>query len=201
MPKPSRLPYRAAVVAASVATVAALSVSVANDAGTPTRLSDVVTAPVVTPTPVAPQPYRPEPHMTREGKREPLTTSPSASVATQGAPRGTRRTAPSAPADIRISRYRQCGDAFQACIDTGSLTLYAGNILAGHNYMGYQWLASVPTGRTVRVISGPVAGTYRVYGHLRINRQGGRIPDFGSADLVLQTCVGSGTGFSLLHKV
>jgi hypothetical protein len=80
--------------------------------------------------------------------------------------------------------------------------MYAGNILAGHNYMGYSWLATVPVGRTVRVISGPLAGTYKVYGHLRINRQGGSIPAFpGSPALVLQTCEGSGTGFSLLHRV
>jgi hypothetical protein len=80
--------------------------------------------------------------------------------------------------------------------------MYAGRILAGHNYMGYQWLSRVPVGRTVRVVSGPLAGTYRVYSHLTINRQGGSIPAFpGSPALVLQTCEGSGTGFSLLHRV
>ncbi|WP_432157820.1 MULTISPECIES: hypothetical protein [unclassified Streptomyces] len=204
--RPSRLPFRAAVVAASVTTVAAVAVAIAPDAQTPTpRLSDVVSAPVVTPSPASPHPYRPEPrpapHTSRSGKRESLTPSPSASLA---APSPTSRTerprTTQPPADIRISFYQVCEKAPQPCIDAGALTMYAGRILAGHNYMGYQWLATVPVGRTVRVISGPLAGTYRAYTHMHVNRQGGAIPDFGSADLVLQTCVGSGTGFTLLHR-
>ncbi|MEU1037638.1 hypothetical protein [Streptomyces sp. NPDC005907] len=202
--RPSRLPFRAAVVAASVATVAAMGVVVHFDPQAPNgpSLSDVVTAPVVTPTPGTPQPYRPTPrpstHTTREGKREALTRH----IVTQSTKPATRRPIAKAPADIRISFYRNCTGNPQPCIDAGSLTFYAGRILAGHNYMGYQWLSRVPVGRTVRVISGPMAGTYRVYGHLAIGRQGGSIPAFaGSPDLVLQSCEGRGTGFSLLHRV
>jgi hypothetical protein len=101
-----------------------------------------------------------------------------------------------------IRSYAMCGNNFQHCIDQGSLTLYHNNmILAGHNYMGWSWLDDVPTGRIVKVTYGPKAGIYKVYSHLRLGRQGGAAPSFGSADLVLQTCAGSGTGFSLLHRV
>lgn len=75
------------------------------------------------------------------------------------------------------------------------------NILAGHNYQGFQWLSRLPVGRRVLVASGPVAGRYRVTGHLQLNRQAGSIPSFGGADLVLQSCEGSGTGFSLLERI
>ncbi|MFE0326276.1 hypothetical protein ACFW08_05605 [Streptomyces sp. NPDC058960] len=206
--RPSRLPFRLAVVGASVATVAALGMSLAPDAQAPASptLSDVVTAPVITPTPVTPQPYRPEPrptpHTTREGVRETLTPRPSTHIATPRTTPTRRHPIAKPPADVRISFYRVCESRPQPCIDAGALTMYAGNILAGHNYMGYQWLSRVPVDRTVRVISGPLAGTYRVYGHLRISRQGGSIPVFpGSPALVLQTCEGSGTGFSLLHRI
>ena len=72
--------------------------------------------------------------------------------------------------------------------------------LAGHNWCGYQWMAYVKTGTTIVVPTGPAAGTYVVYGHLRLNRQSGSLPSV-SADLVLQTCVGNGTGLTLLHRV
>lgn len=51
MPRPSRLPFRAAVVAASATTVAALAVVLAPNAQAPAypRLADVTSAPVVTP--------------------------------------------------------------------------------------------------------------------------------------------------------
>ncbi|MGH6978005.1 MAG: hypothetical protein ACRED4_01730 [Brevundimonas sp.] len=98
-----------------------------------------------------------------------------------------------------------CQSNPQPCIDRGSLTLYGSDygpgILAGHNYDGFQWMSRLPVGRTVVVSSGPVAGTYRVTGHMRLNRQSGALPSFGSADLVLQSCEGSGTGFSLLARV
>jgi hypothetical protein len=210
MTKPSRTPLLGGLALAAVATAAAMStvLSVATDAQAPDGpfLSDVVTAPVVTPSPTRMTPYRPEPrptsHTTREGVRKTLTPHPSASLATPSTRPRTKHPIPKAPADIRVTYYRNCSAAPQPCIDAGALTMYAGNILAGHNYMGYSWLATVPVGRTVRVISGPLAGTYKVYGHLRINRQGGSIPAFpGSPALVLQTCEGSGTGFSLLHRV
>lgn len=140
-------------------------------------------------------------------------TTPSA--ATRRVVSASRKPSPSkSPAPVRkaarrahrasvtvISRYVSCPTEYQGCIDRGNLTLYHGNILAGHNYLGWQWLAEVPTGRTVRVISGQVAGTYRVFSHLRLNRQGGAFPDFRGAALVLQSCEGSGTGFSLLRRV
>lgn len=113
---------------------------------------------------------------------------------------------PQKPAPVRIAGYRDCTGNPQPCIDQGrGLTLYGRdvgvNILAAHNYHGYQWLSRVAEGRTVVVSSGPVAGTYLVTGHMRLNRQGGPIPSFGGADLVLQSCEGSGTGFSLLRRV
>lgn len=201
-------PLSAAIVGAALATVAGIGFILAPDAQAPAYplLKDVVTAPVLTPTPASPKPYKPEPRKTtltsREGVREALTPTPSAGLAKPSKKPATKHAIPTPPADVRISFYRQCSAAPQPCIDDGALTMYAGNILAGHNYMGYQWLSRVPVGRTVRVISGPLAGTFEVYGHLRIDRQGGTIPAFaGSPDLVLQSCEGSGTGFSLLHRI
>ncbi|APZ82212.1 hypothetical protein SEA_BABYGOTBAC_44 [Streptomyces phage BabyGotBac] len=116
------------------------------------------------------------------------------------------RTAPLKPSAVHISGYRDCTGNPQPCIDQGrGLTLYGRdvgvNILAAHNYHGYQWLSRVALGRTVVVASGPLAGSYRVTGHMRLNRQSGPIPSFGGADLVLQSCEGSGTGFSLLRRI
>jgi len=200
-------PMSAVIVGATIATVAGIGFIFAPDAQAPEYplLKDVITALVVTPTPVSPKPYKPEPRpstlTSREGVRETLTPKPSPSVVKPSKTPATKHAIPTPPADVRISFYRNCGAAYQSCVDDGALTHYAGNILAGHNYMGYQWLSRVPVGRTVRVISGPLAGTYEVYGHLRINRQGGSIPAFaGSPDLVLQSCEGNGTGFSLLRR-
>jgi hypothetical protein len=194
----------AAIVGGTLATMAALGFAFAPNANAPTGhfLSDVTTAPVVTPSPVTSEPYRPAPHTSREGTRKALTATKVPHVVTQSTKQATRHPLATPPADIRVSYYQVCEAHPQPCIDAGALTMYDGRILAGHNYMGYQWLSRVPVGRTVRVISGPLAGTYRVYGHLRINRQGGSIPAFlGSPALVLQTCEGSGTGFSLLHRM
>lgn len=191
-------PIRTTLVAATIGATIGVGILIAPELPEPTSptLPDIVTAPVITPTP-----YRPEPHTSREGNRESLTPSPSASVTHPSTTPPKRHPVAAPPADVRISFYRVCEARPQPCIDAGALTMYAGNILAGHNYMGYQWLSRVPVGRTVRVIFGSLAGTYRVYGHLRISRQGGTIPDFpGSPALVLQTCEGSGTGFSLLHR-
>ncbi|MFF1684455.1 MULTISPECIES: hypothetical protein [unclassified Streptomyces] len=201
--RPSRAGIRAAAVGASVATVAALAIATAPDATSP-GVPPMTPIPVVTEGTPTPQPYLPEPrpttHTTREGERETLTPLHSATLATPSTTPRTKHPIATPPADIRISYYRDCSGNAQPCIDAGALTMYAGRILAGHNYMGYQWLSRVPVGRTVRVISGPLAGTYKVYGHLRINRQGGAIPAFEGAALVLQTCEGSGTGFSLLRR-
>lgn len=110
---------------------------------------------------------------------------------------------------VTISSYVNCGAEFQACIDNGNLTYYAGHwkngewsqLLAGHDYMGFAWLNSVPLGTIVNVTSGPAQGTYRAYDHLYIGRQGGDMPRFYGADLVLQSCQGSGTGFTLLDRI
>jgi hypothetical protein len=205
--RPSRTPARIAGVLASVTTVAAMAVVLAPDAEAPEYplLRDVVSAPVVTPTPVSPEPYRPEPReprrMDRDGERKTLSPLPSPTVVRPSTTPATKRPIATPPADIRISFYRDCSGNPQPCIDAGTLTMYAGRILAGHNYDGYQWLSRVPVGRTVRVISGPLAGTYEVYGHHYVARQGGAIPAFpGDPALVLQTCEGRGTGFSLLRR-
>ena len=102
---------------------------------------------------------------------------------------------------ITISRYVDAPGS-QKAIDACNLVLWthAPLWLAGHNYCGFQWLASVPTGTTVRVTKGAAAGTFVVTGHLRLNRQSGALPAL-RADLVLQTCVGSGTGLTLLRRV
>jgi hypothetical protein len=111
--------------------------------------------------------------------------------------------APSAPAGktITISRYANAPGS-QAAIDTCQLVLWSSspNWLAGHNWCGYQWMAYVKTGTTVVVTSGAAQGTYVVYDHLRLGRQSGAMPST-SADLVLQTCVGSGTGLTFLRRV
>ena len=122
----------------------------------------------------------------------------------------TRPTAPRKPVaaakvvtsrTITISRYVDAPGSQQA-IDACNLVLWSHTPLwlAAHNYCGYQWLATVPTGTTVRVTSGAAAGTFVVTGHLRLDRQGGVMPAV-NADLVLQTCVGSGTGLTLLRRV
>ncbi len=102
---------------------------------------------------------------------------------------------------ITISRYVDAPGS-QKAIDACNLVLWthAPLWLAAHNYCGFQWLASVPTGTTVRVTKGAAAGTFVVTGHVRLNRQSGAIPAV-RADLVLQTCVGSGTGLTLLRRV
>lgn len=105
-----------------------------------------------------------------------------------------------------IGSYRNCSGFAQSCIDKGYLTWYwpGAPTLAGHNYMGYQWLSRLPVGRVVKVTSGPLKGTYRVYDHAWSKRAkaGGQFPAKAErADLVLQTCEPSGTGFSLLRRV
>ncbi|MER5501322.1 hypothetical protein ABT096_29535 [Streptomyces sp. NPDC002561] len=202
--RPSKTPIRAAATVAGVATAVALSVVLsmpADDDPSP-RMTP---APYFSRTSSGVEPYRPTPeprtttHTNRGGVRKALAEKER--IAAPSTTPTTRHPIPKPPADIRISFYRDCTGHAQECIDAGALTMYAGKILAGHNYDGYQWLSRVPVGRTVRVISGPLAGTYEVYGHLRVGRQGGSIPTFpGAPELVLQTCEGSGTGFSLLRR-
>ena len=52
----------------------------------------------------------------------------------------------------------------------------------------------------MHVSSGRAAGDYVVTGHLRLSRQSGSLPHV-NADLVLQTCVGTATGLTLLRRV
>jgi len=106
--------------------------------------------------------------------------------------------------DARIRTIAHYTDApgSQKAIDSCKLVLWTHSPLwlAGHNWCGWQWMAYVPTGSTVRVSSGAAAGTYVVTGHLRLSRQSGSLPHV-NADLVLQTCIGSGTGLTLLRRV
>jgi hypothetical protein len=109
--------------------------------------------------------------------------------------------AESAGKTITISRYVNAPGS-QAAIDKCNLVLWSSSPmwLAAHNWCGYQWMAYVKSGTTVVVTSGAAKGTYRVYDHMRLGRQSGAMPDV-NADLVLQTCVGSGTGLTLLRRV
>jgi hypothetical protein len=112
-----------------------------------------------------------------------------------------KATKPAAPKTITISRYVDAPGS-QSQIDKCRLVLWTHSPLwlAGHNWCGYQWMAYVKTGTTVKVTTGVAAGTYVVTGHLKLTRQSGSLPKL-SADLVLQTCVGSGTGLTLLRRV
>ena len=102
---------------------------------------------------------------------------------------------------ITISSYVDAPGS-QAQIDKCHLVLWSHHPLwlAGHNWCGFQWMAYVPEGTTVRVSGGAAAGTYVVTGHLHLTRQGGPMMRTG-ADLVLQTCIGSGTGLTLLRRL
>jgi len=101
---------------------------------------------------------------------------------------------------ITISSYVDAPGS-QAQIDKCHLVLWSHHPLwlAGHNWCGFQWMAYVPEGTTVRVVGGAAAGTYVVTGHVHLTRQGGPMLRTG-ADLVLQTCIGSGTGLTMLRR-
>jgi len=185
--------------AAAVLAAAAVVVGPVDEAAAPEPAESLVRLSVVT----VPQPER---KPAAAALRAPVkaTPAPERKSAPPRAPEAARK--PQKPVPIRIGGYRDCTGNPQPCIDQGrGLTLYGRdvgvNILAAHNYHGYQWLSRVAVGRTVVVTSGQLAGTYRVTGHMRLNRQSGSIPSFGGADLVLQSCEGSGTGFSLLRRV
>ncbi|MFN8169689.1 MAG: hypothetical protein U0S36_13010 [Candidatus Nanopelagicales bacterium] len=127
---------------------------------------------------------------------QPATThAPSRTSATPTA----RRTSPAPRVTIR---HYVDAPGSQRQIDRCRLVLWTSRPmwLAGHNYCGYQWLASVRTGTTVVVTAGRAAGRYVVTGHLRLARQSGSLPRV-HADLVLQTCVGRSTGLTLARRV
>lgn len=133
------------------------------------------------------------------------TTTATATAATT--PVAAAKPATTAPAKKRtakaivIGRYTYAPGS-QKAIDQCKLVLWSTRPmwLAAHNYCGYQWMATVAKGRTIKVTSGKAAGTYVVTGHLRLSRQSGAMPAV-KADLVLQTCVGSGTGLTLARRV
>jgi hypothetical protein len=131
------------------------------------------------------------------------THAPAAKHAARATPRRTSAGHAAKPVarHLTISSYVDAPGS-QSAIDKCRLVLWthAPFWLAGHNWCGYQWLAYVATGTTVTVTSGAAAGTYVVTGHLHLGRQGGALPHV-DADLVLQTCIGSGTGLTLLRRV
>lgn len=201
---------RVAILAASAALAAGCGTAVGRPAAAPVApayRSATVTAPSPTARPTTPEAVH-APQSAPQTPRHPKLPAPPARRRT-AAPRPAvkhRSPAPSVRTTV-IGGYAYCGRTApqaQRCINAGHLTLYypAGEpALAGHNYMGWSWLDDLPVGRHVRVTSGAVAGTYVVYGHIHLGHQGGSAPSFGSAALVLQTCAGSGTGFSLLHRL
>jgi len=206
--------------APSVAPSAPVVVSVAADVEpTPSR-STVAKVVRVT---VATAPVRPAVVVTRAAATEaPVRTTthvkpadkpaakPVAKPATKPAPAKPAASVVAAPVEaakavtpkpITISSYVDAPGS-QAQIDKCHLVLWSHHPLwlAGHNWCGFQWMAYVPEGTTVRVSGGAAAGTYVVTGHVHLTRQGGPMLRTG-ADLVLQTCIGSGTGLTLLRRV
>jgi hypothetical protein len=108
----------------------------------------------------------------------------------------------SAGAGVRVISHYTDAPGSQKAIDSCKLVLWTHSPLwlAGHNWCGWQWMAYVPTGSTVKVVGGAAAGTFVVTGHIHLGRQSGSLPTV-HADLVLQTCIGSGTGLTLLRRV
>jgi hypothetical protein len=110
-----------------------------------------------------------------------------------------------APRTVRLAPVTALAD--QGVVDTGKLVTWMTSpvcLLAGHNTMGWAWMDDLATGTRVRVVAGPCAGLYEVYGHRSQSRKGGPVPAWMSApelDLVLQTCKTRGMGFSLLRRV
>ena len=158
---------------------------------------------VAVPTARAPKPAA-KPTATKKSPAS-VTRSPSAPTPA----RAHRTAAPSAPTHQpapvsggrTIARYLDAPGS-QKAIDRCNLVLWTHHPywLAGHNYCGFQWMAYLTTGSLVTVSSGSARGTYRVTARIRLNRQSGSLPHV-SADLVLQTCVGSATGLTLLRRV
>lgn len=198
---------RAGVVVVAVGGTACLAATIISaspaEAPAPPKATEAAQT-TLQPVPEVTVSARPDkPHTDRSGPRKDVSTpSVAAPKATPTAETPERPKRAGKPAPVTITYYKDCTGFAQKCIDAGTLTKYGSvtPILAGHNYDGYQWLSRVPVGKRVTVTSGPLAGTYEVYGHMRINRQGGAMPNFGNAALVLQSCEGSGTGFSLLRR-
>jgi hypothetical protein len=132
---------------------------------------------------------------TTKAKATTRTTTRKASTSKASATRATST-------GVRVISHYTDAPGSQKAIDSCKLVLWthAPLWLAGHNWCGWQWMAYVPTGSIVKVVGGAAAGTFVVTGHLRLGRQSGSLPTV-HADLVLQTCVGSGTGLTLLRRV
>ncbi len=144
------------------------------------------------------------PSATKTAVATPSSTKAKASSSTRSSSSSSTRTEASRSVSskgITISRYVDAPGS-QKAINKCNLVLWSHKPLwlAAHNYCGYQWLAYVATGKTVVVTKGAAAGTYVVTGHLRLSRQSGAMPKV-NADLVLQTCIGNGTGLTLLRRV
>lgn len=121
-------------------------------------------------------------------------------------PRVTPPKPPAPKPPVVFKRYDFCGwkvSQAQRCIDQGKLVRYKPsgvNTLAGHNYKGWYWIDDIPTGRKVVIKSGQLKGTYKVYGHAKVYDK--KFPKSGlGADVALQTCEGSGIGFSFLRRI
>jgi hypothetical protein len=115
--------------------------------------------------------------------------------------RSSARASAAKPAGITIKSYVNAPGS-QHAVNACNLVLWTTKPLwlAAHNYCGFQWLATVPTGKVITITKGAAAGRYVVTGHLRLGRQSGALPAV-NADLVLQTCVGSGTGLTLARRI
>jgi hypothetical protein len=194
-----------AVVFAATATGSALAwngsvqpVSVASSTATSAPAASTGDAPATRAT-VAPA-VRPAAAVVKVAPRKATTTAAKATTAKKTATKPARK-ATAAPKTITISRYVDAPGS-QAAIDKCKLVLWTHSPLwlAGHNWCGYQWMAFVKTGTSIKVTSGAARGTYVVTGHVRLTRQSGSLPRL-NADLVLQTCIGSGTGLTLLRRV
>jgi hypothetical protein len=180
----------------TVATVVRVTVAPA-----PERAAVVVTTAVATAAPVRPSTQvkpadKPAAKPVAKPAAKPAPAKPAAPVVAAPVEAAKAVT----PKPITISSYVDAPGS-QAQIDKCHLVLWSHHPLwlAGHNWCGFQWMAYLPEGTTVRVSGGAAAGTYVVTGHVHLTRQGGAMPRTG-ADLVLQTCIGSGTGLTLLRR-
>lgn len=153
-------------------------------------------APVPAPefTPVSPQP---------RAVAVDTSPTPSPTITTPPPRPAVKPTATSTqPSTLTLSPVTALRD--QGAIDDGHLVTWLDNpcILAGHDYIGWAFLAHVPKGTTVVVTRGPCAGTYEVVAHEWHAVKGGPVPSWMyDYDLILQSCTGSsGTGFSMAMR-
>lgn len=174
----------------------AVSVSVAQNAAAVAAAKATFTAvtavvPTASPTPAKATEAQPKPTA--------VATSTPAAAAKPTIKKATAKTTALKP--VTIDHYVDKPGS-QAAIDKCNLVLWTHSPLwlAGHNWCGYQWMAYVATGTTVTVNHGLAAGTYVVTDHVHLSRQSGNLPSL-DADLVLQTCIGDGTGLTLLKRV